>query len=106
MILDAQPGQLTDHKNHNGLDNRRDNIRISTRSQNQSNRIKKAEASSKYKGVSYAGDHKKWRSYIYFNNKTYFLGYFSDELMAAESYNNAAIEFFGDFAYLNPIERS
>jgi hypothetical protein len=57
-----------DHINHNGLDNRRSNLRLSTSQENLQNRlIQKRPKTSRFKGVSWYKDGSKWRAYIYIN---------------------------------------
>lgn len=93
-----------DHKNGDGLDNRRENLRAATDSQNSANAGKCACAStSRFKGVSWGKDRGKWRAYIEMNGRQKFLGYFHDELDAARAYNEAALEAFGEFARVNVL---
>lgn len=92
----------TDHKNHNRLDNRRDNLRPATCSQNRRNK-KSQRGSSTFKGVSWHKRNNKWQSYIMCNRIRKHLGSFTDEIEAAKAYNKAAIKHFGEFAYLNPV---
>jgi hypothetical protein len=93
-----------DHWNHDGLDNRRENLRVCTKAQNNHNcrkhRWHNGEyTSSKYKGVCWNKTEKKWMAYIH--RKT--LGYFRTEEEAALAYNAAATRDFGEFAVLNDI---
>lgn len=100
----SPPGHLVvDHINHNGLDNRKANLRPATRAQNNYNRLifKRKDSSSNYKGVAWKKDKKKWRAQIHFNGKCIFLGYFEDEKKAAKAYDKAAEKYYGQFAYLN-----
>jgi hypothetical protein len=60
---------------------------------------------SKYKGVYWDKNNKKWMSRIKINKKTKYLGRFKSEKEAAEVYNKAAVELFGEFAYLNKIKK-
>lgn len=100
-ILNTPNGFQTDHINHNGLDNKRCNLRICTASQNQQNRQHRPDGSSKYKGVWWDKVRKKWKSQIKHNNCMIYLGYFISEKEAAKMYDIKAIELFGEFAYLN-----
>ena len=104
VILRAKKNQYVDHRNHDTLDNRKQNIRIATASQNAANsRIGKANTSG-YKGVSYFPyTKKKWRAYITLNQKQTILGYFDTKEQAALAYNQAAISLFGEFAFLNKL---
>lgn len=96
-------GEIIDHINGNGLDNRRENLRICTQKQNTYNQVSIKNMSSKYKGVYYRKDAKKYQSKIIPNRKTIHLGYFKTEEEAALAYNLAAIKYFGIFARLNQL---
>jgi len=101
LILDAPPNLLVDHINHNGLDNRRKKLRLCSNFQNLLNRGPNHNSSSKYKGVYWEKAKKKFRARITLNRKSYHLGFFDDEIEAAIAYDIKAMEFFGEFAYLN-----
>ena len=103
FILSPESGFEIDHINHNGLDNRRENLRVCTRSENQSNRIA-TKKTSKYKGVSWNSRYKKWKAVLMHNKKSYFLGYFSDELAAAIAYNNKANSVQGEFSLADGLD--
>lgn len=93
---------LTDHKDHNGLNNQRSNLRPGTQSQNCGNARKtKSPCSSRYKGVSWKPEKRKWRAYIRLNARQAFLGYFANEVDAARAYDEAARQVFGEFACPN-----
>ena len=100
LLMGVTKGQQIDHKNGNGLDNRRENLRVCFSKQNNMNR-KTAYGSSKYKGVDWKKDKNKWRATISENRKQLHLGYFSSEKEAAQAYDKAAKKLFGDFAKLN-----
>jgi len=100
--MKAGDGDFCDHINHNGLDNRKANLRLATRSQNAWNRQKaKIKSRSKYKGVSWYNRGKRWSVRIQVNRKQKFLGIFEDEIEAAKAYDRAARKYFGEFAELN-----
>lgn len=102
QIMNPPPYLFVDHINHNGLDNRKANLRIVTPAQNSRNRVKgKNKKSSKYKGVCLDKETNKWRSAIRFNRKPIHLGYFESEEDAAKAYDEAAEKLFGEFASLN-----
>ena len=101
FIMDADVFQIVDHENRNGLDNRRQNLRFCTRSQNIANSRKKKNTISVYKGVCWHKGVKKWMSQIQHRNKNIYIGLFKSEVDAAYSYDKKAIELFGKFANLN-----
>lgn len=83
-----------DHINHNPLDNRRENLRIATKRQNQQNQ--KRKTSSKYPGICWHKVSKKWRARITLNGKRKELGLFDDEREAAKAYERACRELVGE----------
>lgn len=98
----TDPAVQVDHKNGNPLDNRRENLRPATRAQNNMNARKRAgSTSSRYKGVSWYRPGSKWRACIQVDHKQVSLGYYDDEISAAEAYNSAALSLFGEFARVN-----
>jgi hypothetical protein len=104
-IMRAPKGSICDHKNHNGLDNRKSNLRLCTNAQNQYNKAAKKGCASRYKGVIPREDYKRWRAKICFGYKRIHLGYFPDQIKAASAYDDKAAELFGEFANLNFPER-
>ncbi len=90
-----------DHRNCNGLDNQRGNLRPATKPQNASNRRKVPGKSSRFKGVSWYSGRRKWHVRITVNGKVIHLGYFTEEYDAAQAYNFAAEEHFGEYAVFN-----
>lgn len=105
VIINCPVGMQVDHINGNKLDNRRLNLRICTNIQNARNRAPYEKTSSKYKGVSFHKETKKWQAYIKVDKKLKYLGLFKTEEDAAEAYNLAAKENFGEFCRLNAIVR-
>jgi len=92
-----------DHINGIRSDNSLSNLRLATRQQNSFNKGKHKKATSKYKGVYWNKQMKKWKVQIGYNGKRFFLGYYKDEKKAAKIYNKKATELFGEFARLNII---
>ncbi len=99
--MDTPPYLVCDHINHDGLDNRKTNLRNCTLKQNNANTRPTKGASSKYKGVTFAKREKKWVVYIKKDGRQTFLGCFDDEVEAAKAYDAAAAKLYGEFAYLN-----
>jgi AP2 domain/HNH endonuclease len=104
VILGASEGQWVDHKNGNGLDNQRGNLRIATPSQNSQNSRKRLVATSRFKGVCFDNRSRKWRAVIQHSGKERFLGNFDREEDAAKAYDKAASDLFGEFALVNSRE--
>jgi hypothetical protein len=92
-----------DHANRDGLDNRRVNLRVATPSQNNINHGLSSDNTSGYKGVSWQTSARKWRAQIGVEGEHIYLGLFEDPAQAARAYNRAALEHFGEFAWLNPL---
>lgn len=92
---------FVDHRNRNGLDNRKSNLRICSRSQNRINAAPTLGGTSKYKGVSHHGQMDKWSARLVVNGKNLYLGVYTSQREAAIAYDLSAISYYGDFAYLN-----
>jgi len=100
-IMKPGVGFDVDHINHNCLDNRRCNLRTCSRSENSYNQIKSPNKTSKYKGVVWHKQLKKWQTSIMLNRRSVYLGCFVDEIDAARIYDEKAKELFGEFAWTN-----
>ena len=98
--------KVTDHINGNKLDNRRENLRHVTLSQNSQNQKPIREGtSSRYKGVHWHKKTNKWISKICIEGKRYHLGCYENERDAAWVYNVWAESFFGEYARLNVLKQ-
>lgn len=98
------PELVVDHINGDKLDNREENLRIATRSENNRNVKKTWESSSRYKGVTYAaGAEKPWIAQIGYGKERIYLGAYYHEREAASIYNLAAKKLFGQFADVNDL---
>ena len=95
---------IIDYINRNPLDNRKVNLRKATRSQNSINSALTKNNSSGFKGVSWHKQHEKWAVSIHKKGHSEHLGYFRSKINAAKAYNKRAMELFGEFAWLNPID--
>ena len=100
IILPRKDGFLADHRDGDGLNNIRDNLRYATPSENSKNRSKRSNTVSKYKGVKLA-EKKYWMAEIGNNGVHYHLGFFKTEFEAALKYDEAARKYHGEFARTN-----
>ncbi len=93
-------GLCVDHINGNVLDNRKTNLRVCTRSQNQMNQRLRKDNTSGEKGVHFYKRSKKWKATIQHENKQNHLGTFLTKEAAMEAYSEAAKKYHGEFARL------
>jgi len=91
----------TDHRNHDGLDNQRENLRDATVGQNTANQLPQEGTSSAFKGVSWDRVNRRWLVHVTWDHRQHHVGRFDSEEEAARAYDAAAIGLFGEFAYLN-----
>lgn len=106
FIMGTPKGVQIDHRNGDGLDCRKENLRPATQTQNNGNRKKGKRGTSSYKGVRLRS-YGRWQAKIKCNGVQRSLGHFSDEESAARAYDAAAVEVFGEFARLNfPAEKA
>lgn len=101
VIMQTPRTMITDHINGDKLDNRRCNLRLCTRKQNQQNQKIVRGGTSKFKGVRWSKRENKWIAKI----EQKHLGCFLLETDAALAYNAAAIKYFGEFARLNEVSQ-
>lgn len=90
LVMDNPQGKEVDHINHNTLDNRKCNLRITTRSQNAQNRTgAQKNSKSGIRGVNWHKSNKKWRAAIRINRKEILIGYFNSVEEAERAVNEA-----------------
>ncbi len=97
VLMRPAPECDVDHINGDGLDNRRCNLRIATRSQNNMNARIRADNKSGHRGVFWRADRKRWMAYINANGKRQYLGHFKEKDDAKAAHARAAVELFGEF---------
>lgn len=98
-LLSPRSDLSVDHVNGDGLDNRRENIRICSHAENMRNRRHSRRAACAYKGV--CRNRRKYRAQIRHEGVKYHLGVFDDQESAAKAYDIAAIRLHGEFARTN-----
>ncbi|MBZ2166337.1 HNH endonuclease [Methanobacterium spitsbergense] len=96
VIMDVPKGEVIDHINGDGLDNRKSNLRICSNRQNLQNQKHRKNKTSRYPGVSWHKSAKKWVAQIVLKGKTKHLGTFADEREAARTYEKAVRESVGE----------
>jgi hypothetical protein len=103
FIMNAPDGLDVDHRDGDGLNNCRDNLRLATRSQNMANRGKPRfeTATAGFKGVRFRKDTNRYSAQITVNGEYHHIGMFARAVDAARAYDRAARRYFGDFAQLN-----
>ena len=95
-----------DHRNNDGLDNRKENLRVCTHQQNRANSKLQSNNTSGYKGVVYnneSGRRKRWTVRMKVDNKNVYVGRYLTKEEAASAYNEAAKKYYGEYARLNII---
>src|SRR3990167_473031 len=97
FITDAPKGVEVDHKNGDGLDNRKENLRVCTRTENSRNRAQQKNNTSGYKGVSWNKERRKWDAKIKVGKKHVFIGRFKTKEEAARAYDQVAMINFKDY---------
>ena len=96
-IVGELDGFQVDHINRNGLDNRRVNLRLATRSQNQHNRVASSNNTSGFKGVTWHNGAQKWQAQIAFSGRNKYLGRYDTVEDAHAAYVEASIKYHGEF---------
>jgi hypothetical protein len=100
-ILNAPAGMIVDHRDGDGLNNQRENLRLCTHSQNMQNRRLQRNNRSGYKGVYWIKAQGVWAARITVNRVPINLGRFDTAEQAARAYDEAALKYHGEFARLN-----
>jgi hypothetical protein len=98
IITAAHTNLNVDHRDGDGLNNRRSNLRVCTPSQNSQNRKTRKDSKSGVKGVFWDSRREKYLAYIFVLGARKHLGYFTEKSEAARAYETAARTYFGDFA--------
>jgi hypothetical protein len=97
MMTGEDPVVFVDHLNRIRDDDRFDNLRLATNSQNQANAWWSTNTSG-FKGVTWQKSRGQWAASITIDNKQKFLGRFNTRVEAAKAYRNAAVDAWGEFA--------
>lgn len=98
VIMNAQPNQVVDHINQNRFDNRKENLRLCTRTENDRNRGLYRTNKSGVTGVHFDSKRSKWIASITYNSKRIFIGRYDVEAEAIKARLHKEVELFKDFA--------
>lgn len=101
FLLDAPVGVLVDHRDGNGLNCQRSNLRLCSKSENMRNRKHPKQNTSGYKGVCWDKRRQKWMARIVVDQRGKHIGRYDSLIEAARAYDEAANKFHGEFALLN-----
>ena len=101
-IMSPEGRFVVDHINGNTLDNRKENLRVCTSSENKMNR-RVCRSASGFKCVHWHKTRKRWQAYIRINKKRKCLGFFREKESAAIAYDKAAVKYYGEFAATNKM---
>lgn len=105
VVLRLSGDQRVDHRDCDGLNNRKENLRLATHAQNMRNRRRQSNNTSGFKGVYLSKRGDRWLGQIKFNGQYTYLGSFLQAADAARAYDAKARELYGDFARLNFSDR-
>lgn len=105
IIMKPEEGFIVDHINRDRLDNRRENLRIVSFSENCQNRSMNSDNTSGIRGVHWNKAKKIWKAHIYKNYKMYHLGSFECKLKATTAYNEKSKELFGIYGFQNDLTK-
>lgn len=98
LIMAAQQGQEVDHISSNGLDNRRENLRFCSSSENKYNTRLRSDNKSGHRGIYWEKQTRKWRAVIRARNTIIRLGRFTDLKDAISAHKEATLTYHGEFA--------
>jgi hypothetical protein len=96
--------EVVDHINRDSLDNRIENLRSCNSRENCRNSAGQKSRKSKFKGVWYEEKGNRWRAQLKIEGKRVHLSQHTTEAEAAQAYNEAAIKYHGEFAFLNLVK--
>ena len=100
-VMCAAPGTDVDHRNRDGLDCRRRNLRLAVGGGNQQNSARRRGNRSGYKGVCWNAAKSRWQAQVQVDHRNLYLGLYSEAIDAARAYDFAAMWLHGEYARFN-----
>ncbi len=105
LILPYMSNRVIDHINHQTNDNRKNNLRIVTQSENQMNKKKQSNNTSGVTGVYYDNKYNRWYSVINYNKNVLHLGHYNKFDDAVKARKEAEEKYFGEYSYDNSMNK-
>lgn len=96
LIANAKDGDIVDHIDRNPLNNRKNNLRLVSSSQNSQNKSLQVNNTSGFIGVYWISEKNKWRAEIQINGESKSLGYFHEKNEAIIARLKAEKQYFGE----------
>lgn len=103
FIMNVPTGMVTDHINHNTLDNRESNLRICTKNQNLFNKVPYKNSKSECPGVYQIKSTGHWKAMIRINNNRINLGTFKQLIDAVSARKQAEEKYYGEYGYIKSL---
>lgn len=103
VLAKPSAGQFVDHINLHRCDNRKQNLRVCTKADNNRHVARRRDNASGYKGVDFNKQSRKWRANIRYNGRKQYIGAFDSAVEAAVAYRRRAKELFGKYAYSEEV---
>lgn len=104
LIINIPSRHRVYHKNHDPFDCQKKNLVVLTNSQFEGTKPPQSNSDTGLKGVSWHKKFKRWQAVIHVNGKLQYLGRFVDIRDAARTYNDAALKYFGEYAFTNDVD--
>ena len=98
VLANTPDGMNTDHKDRDGLNNQKSNLRACTYAENCRNKLKAPNNTSGYKGVHFHKASQKWTAYLRVDKKAISFGYFDSKEMAHQAYVEGVKKHHKEFA--------
>jgi len=105
VVANPSEKQVVDHRDHNGLNNRKSNLRVCSHTENIRNSRKRLDNTSGYRGVCWNKKLRKWQAEINVNGEVIYLGTFKDIEKAYQAYCKASRRYHKDYSNIGEAEQ-